>query len=592
MRVILRFVIVLVLVVFFTSSTGLALSPEQKRLFQSGVYYFDIDTCANVNAPQGNTGQATGKIYMIGDSITNGTQNELRTAFIEKGFGEVIIDGVDSRRLSQGADTLDGVGVLERSASQIAGANTVIVALGTNGGVTSENIQESMEIIKREATGAKVYWVNIGVDNSKRNSALDANSINAILQENSSQDYTIIDWASQVQAHPDYIANDGLGVHPSNEGKVPFAGTVASGAISGGAVPSTTPNAGCACSPTGSSTTLVGADNAERVYNFLVGKGLTPIQAAGILGNMMAESSIQPMRLEGTASDVETPADQYPGGNIGWGLVQWTPGSKMIDPTIAEGKDPNDLGVQLEFLWNQLEGNPPLPEKAGGDAVKSSTTIEEAVKAFESGYERPNTKHPQYQRIHQFRIDSAHSFLAQFGSNTGGVASGGSSTCGGGGNGQVIGGFSLPVDRKWYDENQVWFTKPHHTYPAADIPVPEGTPIYSMTAGKVIKAPAGDDCGNGLIIDAAPGIRFTYCHGSDGGSIDGAREGDTVQAGQLIMHSSHTGRTIPTGPAGTHLHLSIDVVGKRVCPQSLFTGITEGSPPDLLTLPVAGCIGS
>lgn len=580
MRIIRRIAFLIVAMIFLSTGTALALSPEQKRLFQSGILYYDIDQCANVGAaaPSGN---ATGKVYMIGDSITAGTNAQLNAALSEKGFSEVIIDGVVSRSLTNGGDTLNGIGVLERSTQQITGANTVIIALGANGGINDANIQKSLEVIKTAAPGAKVYWVNTGAVGGN----VDPNAINTTLQNNTSAGYTIIDWASQVAAHPDYIANDGIGVHPSEAGRQPYASTVADGAIGGGAIPTSTPSTGCACK-IGSGVGLVGNDNAEKVYNYFVGKGYQPFQAAGILGNMMAESSVEPMRLQGTGPGVETPADQVGDRVTGWGLVQWTPGSKFINPTIAEGKDPNDLGVQVEFLWNQLEGNGPIPEKAAGDAIKASTTIEEATSIFTLQYERPSVEG----RKIDLRTGFARDFLAQFGSNTGGVASGSKSSCGGGGNGQVVGGFSLPTDRSFYDSNQVWFTKPHHDYPAADIPVPEGTPIYSMTAGKIIAAPAGAGCGNGVIIEAAPGIRFQYCHGSDGGSVDGARLGDTVQPGQLIMHSSYTGNVDPPGPQGTHLHLDIQINGTKHCPQALFTSIADGSPiQDLSTLATGGC---
>lgn len=574
---------VILLASIFLSTVVSALSPEQRRLMQGGILYYNIDECAGVGAGSTNSGSASGKVYMLGDSITQGTEPALRSALTNSGFSEVIIDGVASRRLSPGSDALDGVGVLERSTDQIKDANTVIIALGTNGGVTAANIETSMNVIKTAAPGAKVYWVNIGVDNGKRGTALDADGTNATLQQNSNKGYAIIDWASQVTAHPEYIADDGLGVHPSEAGKGPFASTVATGAVAGGLVPAKTANPNCACNANGSSVTLVGADNAEKIYNFFVGKGLQPFQAAGILGNMQAESAIEPLRLEGTNPGVETPAEQVPDKNAirGWGLVQWTPAAKIIDPVQAEGKDPNDLGVQLEFLWAQLEGQGPAPEKAAGDEFKATTTIEDATTVFTLKYERPAV----YGRKLDMRIGFAREWLAKFGSNTGGVASGSKSNCGGGGNGQVVGGFSLPLDRKWFDENPTWLTKPHHTYPAADLPVPVGTPIYSMTAGKVITAPTSGSCGIGLVIEAAPGILFTYCHGTDGGAVDGARAGDTVQPGQLIMHSGNTGRS--TGP---HLHISIDVNGNRLCPQGLLEGIFNSSPPTVESLPDSGCV--
>lgn len=160
-------------------------------------------------------------------------------------------------------------------------------------------------------------------------------------------------------------------------------------------------------------TSMSGDDVIATVFNFFVGKGYTDFQAAGILGNMQHESGYQPLRFESTPSGVETLANDaatkarenqqlaqqtgsyYPAG---WGLVQWTPATKIIDPLQAEGKDPNDIMVQLEFLWGQLEGETTSPEKAAGDHLKATTNVAEATVSFETKYER-HAGPPQPSRI-------------------------------------------------------------------------------------------------------------------------------------------------------------------------------------------------
>lgn len=200
----------------------------------------------------------------------------------------------------------------------------------------------------------------------------------------------------------------------------------------------------------GSSVSLAGNENAEKVFNFFVSKGYKPWQAAGIVGNMTAESGVLPQRLQGTGPDVITPAESVGSRNIGWGLVQWTPASKMIDPTIASGKDPNDLGVQVTFLWEQLEGGGPIPEKNAGDELKSTTNVEDAVLAFQGnravggqyyGYERPADQSGSVPE----RTAAAKDALARFGSGPssgpGAPASPSSSGgCGSGGGGGQING--------------------------------------------------------------------------------------------------------------------------------------------------------
>jgi hypothetical protein len=168
---------------------------------------------------------------------------------------------------------------------------------------------------------------------------------------------------------------------------------------------------------------LAGNTNAEKAFRFFVAKGYQPFQAAGIIGNMMVESGVMPQRLQGTSIDTITPAESVGDKNIGWGIVQWTPGSKIIRPSFDAGKDPNDLAVQLDFLFNQLEGNPPVPEKTAGDQLKATTTVEQAVLAFQGnksvggeyvGFERPKDQTGSVATRTSFAIDA----LTQFGSGT------------------------------------------------------------------------------------------------------------------------------------------------------------------------------
>ena len=148
----------------------------------------------------------------------------------------------------------------------------------------------------------------------------------------------------------------------------------------------------------------------------------------------------------------------------------------------------------------------------------------------------------------------------------------------------ATGGYALPVDQKWYDENPVWFSKPHHDYPAADIPVPLGTPVYAITSGRVTAAPNENGYGEGVTIMGDDGIQYDYGHGSDGGKI--VKTGDNVKAGQLIMHSASTGNS--TGP---HLHVGMKLNGVKLCPQSLLValGKHESTLPAVKSLPTSGC---
>lgn len=329
-----------------------------------------------------------------------------------------------------------------------------------------------------------------------------------------------------------------------------------------------------------SGVVLSGAESAEKTFNFFISKGLTAPQAAGIMGNLQAESGINPRRVQSTPTPSGDSDVMALDGTTGYGIAQWTSLGRqqgLHAAAVTAGKTDGDLGVQLNYLWTELEG---AYKREVLDPIKATQDVQEVTSIFMLKFERPKDQSAQAQ---QERGDFSRAWLAKYGSGTAVAGSSDTVSCGGG-EGEVTNGYSLPTDRKWYDKYPQWFTKPHHDYPAADIPLPTGTPIYSMTDGKVIRAGMGGDCGQGVIIEVKPGLLFLYCHGSDGGAIPGAKQGDVVKAGQLLMHSASTGNS--TGP---HLHLEIQSGSKELCPQTLFTGIVNGSIPQISSLPASGC---
>lgn len=147
----------------------------------------------------------------------------------------------------------------------------------------------------------------------------------------------------------------------------------------------------------------------------------------------------------------------------------------------------------------------------------------------------------------------------------------------------VTGDYALPLERRWYDQHPGWFTKPHHDYPAADIPVPVGTPLYAVTSGVVVGTPSGGRCGIGIVFNGDDGAQYTYCHGRPG--TQAVAIGDRVTVGQYLLDSASTGNS--TGP---HLHFGIETGGAKRCPQPFFVAIAEGQPLAPQGLPTTGCI--
>jgi len=129
--------------------------------------------------------------------------------------------------------------------------------------------------------------------------------------------------------------------------------------------------------------------------------------------------------------------------------------------------------------------------------------------------------------------------------------------------------FPLPVDSVPVEAVR----RSHHDYPASDLNVPEGTPVYAAHPGTVtaIYTPCpACKCGWGITVTGRDDHRYTYCHGA--GIAAHIQRGVTVSAGELIMASGNTGNS--TTP---HLHFQIrNPTGTLVCPQSLLEAWWNG----------------
>jgi hypothetical protein len=150
-----------------------------------------------------------------------------------------------------------------------------------------------------------------------------------------------------------------------------------------------TPNAGSPASA-GGGANATGSSNAQKAYNFLLAKGLTDFQAAGVVGNFVQESHVDPT-------------------TAGGGIAQWI-GSRWTALTALakqENKPTSDLGVQLDYLWQELTG----PEAGSLSALRASTDVVSAATAFQTSFERAGIP------MMQNRIKYAQNILASKGAS-------------------------------------------------------------------------------------------------------------------------------------------------------------------------------
>jgi hypothetical protein len=114
--------------------------------------------------------------------------------------------------------------------------------------------------------------------------------------------------------------------------------------------------------------------NAAVAYDFLVSKGLSCEQAAGVIGNLQLESGLNP-RLE--AMDTNNKMSR--------GIAMWQPTRWQNLLTFAAGRDPWALGTQLDFLWYELQSQPSL----GLQQLLATTTAQDATVVFQNRFENP-----------------------------------------------------------------------------------------------------------------------------------------------------------------------------------------------------------
>jgi tape measure domain-containing protein len=126
-------------------------------------------------------------------------------------------------------------------------------------------------------------------------------------------------------------------------------------------------------------TESMGAQIAKSIQQAL---SLTPAQAAGVVGNLIRESGLNPRINEGGAVGL-------PRGVGGYGLAQWT-GSRQTDLVRFAGgaAAAGNLQTQLRFMVSELLG----PESRALASLRRATSPEEAAVVFDRDYERSGIK--------------------------------------------------------------------------------------------------------------------------------------------------------------------------------------------------------
>jgi len=153
----------------------------------------------------------------------------------------------------------------------------------------------------------------------------------------------------------------------------------------------------------------IGSSNAEKAFNYFLSKGFTEKQSAGILGNLIVESNVDPLAI----NDTERKDGSIEGS---YGIAQWNPapGAQRYQELLVwcgiNNRDVSLLETQLDYIIYELNLRSTYYEL---HRLKAAETIEDAVAAFER-YEKPEgwTNNNPIAKSRQKRVNAAKTFYS------------------------------------------------------------------------------------------------------------------------------------------------------------------------------------
>ena len=409
----------------------------------NGTTFYDPSSEGNVSScsTSNNTTGSVGGVYFLGDSIGTQVSDGLKAAIPNRNFQANVKAG---RNLSGSTRTApDGLSSVDTDQPYIKTADTIVVELGTNSaGFTAENVGQLLSKIREQSPTAAIYWVDTAVVH-RQDLAKTLDNVNSIIYSQSTAlNFKVISWNKKVfgnsadpqNINPDapdngYIRRSDEYVHLTDPAGVNAMTTLITTAISGSGGTSTA--SGCAC------TQLSGNDVTQKIWNYFIGKGLSPVVTAGIMGNLQAESHFESRLVQygGKNSRGEISVQGQPSslddtmlidGTTGYGIAQWTSTGRqqgLHNLAVSRGVQDSDLTTQLDWLWQELTTS---YASSVYDQIKDSTDLTTINQIFGHGYEGYGTT------TEATRLRFANGWLLKYGSgtdNTSSASSGGSPPC-------------------------------------------------------------------------------------------------------------------------------------------------------------------
>lgn len=138
---------------------------------------------------------------------------------------------------------------------------------------------------------------------------------------------------------------------------------------------------------------LEGKDNAEKAILFFAKpeQGFTLEQAAGIVGNFIEESGVDPERVEdgpysgGVKRQKTVPPARGPDGQPGYGIAQWTSPGRKVNLREFGKNTVHTLSTQLQFVMHEMDNYPGLEARLKD--MKGDGAIADVAFEFHKVYE-------------------------------------------------------------------------------------------------------------------------------------------------------------------------------------------------------------
>ena len=144
-------------------------------------------------------------------------------------------------------------------------------------------------------------------------------------------------------------------------------------------------------------------DNAEYIWKWLWERIGNDYGTAGLMGNMCAESGLNPQNLQNSYEKLLDMTDEeytvavtvgayseerFVSDGAGYGLCQWTAKERkqgLYDFAMLKNVSIGELQMQLEYLWTEMSGK----YKGVMNTLLNAASVREASDAVLTGYEKP-----------------------------------------------------------------------------------------------------------------------------------------------------------------------------------------------------------